>query len=492
MTQKQDAQPLNDVTRRVLEKMLENCQEPITKIDLKGHGGYEPGELLDLTVEPTGFNEKWSWKYWKDMTKTQGLNKSHIESALQINQQKFGDMTLELLTMGGTAKCSTCGERLAFAQKGDTLVALETCEHPGGLKPYAVLIDVPSGEIVFANDLRALVDVEDNYDVNSSIGVKRTTESYATDGMAHILVGNTCPTVFKTGHGLSVSLNNDWDDENGDLDIGEEQGSICTDLWWYSAMDKDLFEARCAELNVDPKDYMDFSVKVDPGVYSFSDEQADRDADGVVHLSHIVRSTEKAPKLKKRDFGPSDTLEDSQFWKEIEALKKSPLFKGNRNYTLADILTVLGNGYEWSQGGLRNRDGQITDTPFRPKQEAVENPRDTSFIPELPDFEFGFRAKDLAYPMSFGYNTLLNAPENADPYWIAGTMMYLKSALQQDFKMIGNEKNTDEQNEKTVTINRQVMTTALDLMCEIAERQKLNSDGRLEHIFTEISNAWKS
>lgn len=497
MTQKKEKRPLTQKIREKLEAMLADCQAPVTKIDLRGHGGYEIGEILDLNVKPTEYAAKWSWEYWKSMTSTHLSSKHHIESALLIEDEIFAQRTFDLMKMGGTAKCSACGERLAFAQKGDTLIATNECAHPGGIKPYTVLIDVPSGEIVFANDLRALTDVEDNYDVNTSLGLKLTTQSYAADGMAHIFVGNTCPPVYKTEEGLTVTLNNNWNDDDDDddkdnLELGKKQEHICTDLWWYSAMDKDLFEARCVELGVNPTDFMTFSVKVEPGVYSFSDEQADCDAHGIVHLSKILPSQEKAPKLKERPAKNAQTLKESQFWNEIETLKKSPLFKENRNYALADILTVLGNGYEWSQGQLRNRDGQIVDEPFKTEQGPIENPRNTDFVPTLPGFQVGFRAEDMAYPMSFRHNRLLNAPKDVDPYWLAGCMMYLKSAIDADCKMIGQERMTKEQHSAQKETNRQVMIAALERFCHIAVHQKISLNGRLERIFKEISAAWES
>ena len=68
--------------------------------------------------------------------------------------------------------------------------------------PFEVLLSVPSGEIVFANDLRELVAVPDHHDLNSVEGGRAFTRSAAEQGLALIFVGNTCPSVYRDGHGL--------------------------------------------------------------------------------------------------------------------------------------------------------------------------------------------------------------------------------------------------------------------------------------------------
>jgi hypothetical protein len=131
-------------------------------------------------------------------------------------------------------------------------------------KPLEIEFECTSGFIVAENDMRDMFTEEEQkncqYNVNATKGIIQTMEGYAKLGMLHGFVGNSCPSLY-------------WSDVNNELHIGiayepcsdedynndkrvfadktlKEVGSICTDLWWYSIMDKDAFVAQGGTINV--------------------------------------------------------------------------------------------------------------------------------------------------------------------------------------------------------------------------------------------------
>jgi hypothetical protein len=150
----------------------------------------------------------------------------------------------------GTTTCSECGERCKLHYDGKRIYT-NTCKYPGGLKPWAVEIDVPSGKLVFRNDMRKLFPKQEkNVSVNNTLGIKTTEEFHATNGMFHVFVGNTCPGIYQMPNG-NVIVGRLFDEDEPIKDKYKEAkklGSICTDLWWFSACDYDEFVKRSGGL----------------------------------------------------------------------------------------------------------------------------------------------------------------------------------------------------------------------------------------------------
>jgi hypothetical protein len=110
---------------------------------------------------------------------------------------------------------------------------------------FSVVIPVPSGRLLMDDDLRETYeelpyDRVDAPDVNHTKGVRLCSENYARQGMMHFFVGNSCPGIRKLKPGL-IEAGHFAEDAP---DQGEGVGSICTDLWWFSAVDYDLFKER--------------------------------------------------------------------------------------------------------------------------------------------------------------------------------------------------------------------------------------------------------
>lgn len=150
---------------------------------------------------------------------------------------------------------------------------------------FSVDVDVPSGTLVFANDLRKVFtkDEQDKIEkyyghnrLSSFLGLKNESTAYAIHNMFFGYVGNRATEVVKdSDDNLIVSDPYDYAEfyefdedfsfeENDDFNY---QGSICTDLWWFCAMDLDFLKAKSSEngFKLDSIDH--FLVDVEPGKY---------------------------------------------------------------------------------------------------------------------------------------------------------------------------------------------------------------------------------
>jgi len=208
-------------------------------------------------------------------------------------------------------RCGECGEILKLSFDGQTLKILNECTKPNGAMPFSFNIEVPSGKLHIANDLRsACPNAEYEYgkapnnesrDINTQIGTVNTTLDYAVDNMAHVFVGNSCPGVYRKESGGYVVCNPGYDDEK-DEDIPFEEkmesvASIGTDLWWFSMIDEDELRKRFIE-HIHPKwiaspelkmdksectfeNWIEYQgcevVDVEPGTYQFDVLKYDRD-----------------------------------------------------------------------------------------------------------------------------------------------------------------------------------------------------------------------
>lgn len=165
--------------------------------------------------------------------------------------------------------CPHCGQCPPIETNGtDYRFGGEPCPRPNGLVTVFDLA-CPSGVLVVANDLRHLAPVPtDTFNVNINLGCDQTSRAYANAGMAHAFVGNTCPGVFKSrGHTYRIGY---------ERRRGQRLAGICTDLWWYSLMDADVYANRVAFFG--GKSEPEQVIRVKPGVYRFT-HTYDRESD---------------------------------------------------------------------------------------------------------------------------------------------------------------------------------------------------------------------
>jgi hypothetical protein len=185
-----------------------------------------------------------------------------IEIAEQLKEQKGVTRPDRLPPYLGS--CHVCGEMIYLERAvlgGENYQVSTPCAYPKGIKPFDIKLEVPSGKIVFTNDSRDLVDVKDDQDVNAIIGTVQTIKAYEAAGMVHFLVGNSCPSIYKTkGGGLRVA-------PYGNGKGGKRVGSICTDLWWVCATDHANYTRLCEAKGAKPE--LGNVVAVKPGTYAF-------------------------------------------------------------------------------------------------------------------------------------------------------------------------------------------------------------------------------
>lgn len=180
-------------------------------------------------------------------------------------------------------KCPCCGAGDFGVETNGIEIRIkgEKCPFEDGIPLTEWELNVPSGKLVVANDLRSIFPLpdEESFDIDGAFGCRQTSLEYAANGLSHAFVGNTCPGVFKLEKD-SYKIANTPAEEfwNGKEYIeikpripfeGEEVAQICTDLWWYSICDKEEFDRRCKRFKIDEKDLSAKVIAVKPGVYKF-------------------------------------------------------------------------------------------------------------------------------------------------------------------------------------------------------------------------------
>ncbi len=178
--------------------------------------------------------------------------------------------------------CGECGQYAQLWTNGIKMWNPHTCPYPDGQSAYHFDFNFPSGKIVVENDMRHLVPEHEDLYGNGLIWQHRISKFYHPHQMAHFFVGNTCPGLWEIyeDHYL-VAPTPDITDYGW-----KPKASICTDLWWYSIMDHDLFIERGGKI---VKNHQDI-VEVTPSRYRFSHRyHLSRDQETPEIYTHITR-----------------------------------------------------------------------------------------------------------------------------------------------------------------------------------------------------------
>lgn len=212
-----------------------------------------------------------------------------IVSAAKVGKAIDRWVPLRSLISGTLRTCPCCGDGDFETETNGKVVRImgDPCVYPKGLPLTEWELNVPSGKLVVANDLRDIFPVlEEDLDISSYSGCSQTALAYAAIGLSHAFVGNSCPAVFDCGEGVYKISGGGPDEEvwNGEKWVevdpkpvveGKEVARICTDLWWYSICDQAEFRRRCKRFKVKPKSLDVETISVKPGVYRFRhDEEA--------------------------------------------------------------------------------------------------------------------------------------------------------------------------------------------------------------------------
>lgn len=192
--------------------------------------------------------------------------------------------------------CELCGVRAPLEVSADGVRATQPCPRPDNTT--TITLAVPSGRIVVRDDLRPVFDVPDDaaramLSYNTKAGQAQYIRAMAEAGCAYGPVGNTCPSLYRTGPDSYVIATPDYDDDGEAVTPPgwQELASICTNLWAYSIADHDRWVALGGPGHTKPRPPV--VVDVAPGTYQFVHHTGAPDFDfsapGPVIYAHITR-----------------------------------------------------------------------------------------------------------------------------------------------------------------------------------------------------------
>lgn len=160
---------------------------------------------------------------------------------------------------------------------------------------YTVELAVPSGRIVFADDLRSVIPEADDagLDYNTPEGRAVFAQRTIETGVAYGAVGNTCPGLYRNTVTRELHVANlayDFWDSPVLPENWVKLGDVDTDLWAYSITDAYTYINNGGDTS---NPYVTFS-DVPAGVYTFThfsdDPDFDRYADGlIIHATATYR-----------------------------------------------------------------------------------------------------------------------------------------------------------------------------------------------------------
>jgi hypothetical protein len=255
------------------------------------------------------------------------------------------------------SQCSDCREYVDLETDGVVVYATTTCECPPKGTPIEFELNVPSGELVYADDLRHAFDILGEYDINARLGLIKKTRAMAKIGCAHAFVGNSCPTVYRNDENtLTVAY---FSDDRELSSLWEEVGSITTDLWWYSFVDAEEYKRRGG------KDTDDVNrLKVKPGVYKFLHHLPEEYDDYFVFATiKWVREPDPVKDYLKESREANFTAGQVI----AHMIKKWPTLYNGPDAVVAaanSIFCVYGGGGDWHPNGFVQYDPDMpVDTP---------------------------------------------------------------------------------------------------------------------------------
>jgi hypothetical protein len=301
--------------------------------------------------------------------------------------------------------------------------------------------------MVVANDLRDLfedeyaeTDLRPNsrgwgFNVNTDMGCRQVFETYGELGMAHGFVGNTCPCMYRVDKNTLTLSMVKHDEESYDTieeeKPGERVGGVCTDLWWYSVMDYNDYVERTGNK---PDKWCDV-VDVKPGMYRVTHRTHtfNRDANVTDHYAVFkwIRKLTKKDVKKKRE-PLVTTFEDT--------LKANIIFSHHKTKgsVLDRLFFTIGAGYKWQNGCIIQH--------MNPRK-LLDNIENSHFeVPE--DLETRMQDVDMPsiYPISEGYSSISNVPDDVRDDWLAAAFDALDMAIAIDPDYVCNtgHKNSDQ------------------------------------------------
>lgn len=389
----------SEVDFELAQKVIAKLDIDNVELDLRGHWKNSTDkyfrdrfrrELRFLGILRTGPKEAWE-------TLLQALESGSIlDTWIDLGR-----------AMIGSDGCSYCGaDRFHFETNGKVVrLSGDNCPLPNGFEPTEWELNVPSGKLVVANDLRRWFPLPegdgDIPSINTVLGCRMTALAYAKAGMSHAFVGNTCPGVYRLTD-KSFKLATEPRDEywNGKDWVpykrrpkfkGERVAGVCTDLWWYSLCDLEEFERRIVKFGGSLKEAYAEVIDVTPGVYRFrhnDDFDRDefknevvyatfewvRDADPVKNFiqeldevevnahAYVQSQVKRWPTL----YGTADPLDDESglSWDEMSEEQRTKSWQRVADH----IFFTIGGGTDWHEKGFPSAKVEPNISDIEPPQ----------------------------------------------------------------------------------------------------------------------------
>ena len=310
------------------------------KVNLQGHhmGVYDGLTLqeikdtmeYDYLVERYADQIKFSISYtlFGEILKHKEELNNDVDNVIQEKIIQEFIKTLEASFLTVDHYCFVCGVTTKSSYKNGLFTSVvsedsrmgkfaghKPCNLPKGLDEYTYKLNIPSGKLLFANDLRELFPEFSRFEadkyiteksgyqngINSELGVMYTQEFWNNHGMIYVQVGNTSPHVFQDSitKNIQVKFESIYTPQEGDevIEVDEDSdddpdyiknytatekdlGYICTDLWAVCAIDHDLMKALCKKHKISFKSLSDSCIKVnvEPGEYNVRSFNASHDS----------------------------------------------------------------------------------------------------------------------------------------------------------------------------------------------------------------------
>jgi hypothetical protein len=145
------------------------------KLNFRGHN-----------LQPTRFVQSTELKdyFGKVVDSVRGLRLSD-EIEKELGRRTSDRDALDIY--GHLGHCHVCSEEIKFVPvegKPEHYHIPNRCKYPKGIPSFDVMLNVPSGKIVFTNDCRDIFDVSDsNIDCNTRMGTVQIVKAYEKAGI---------------------------------------------------------------------------------------------------------------------------------------------------------------------------------------------------------------------------------------------------------------------------------------------------------------------
>lgn len=353
-------------------------------IDFKGHDHYQ-GKISKETN-----------KYFTDYI-VMGLLIYETEKALE----KKNSMSKRL---DCSIDCSSCGERLEIEFDGKEVKVLNECVYKNGMPPIILNLNVPSGKMVVAEDLREFFPIQCDYDINKICGMYEESKAYSEVGMIHLVTSDNCSVMYKTKSGFTIS----------EKKLKNKVAHINTK--WISICDYDAFIAAGGKIG-----YSEAIVDCEPGVYEFTDYKFVNN--GNVEIKRISNST-AVINYRKKYLEENYTLEQMlyEFNKSWDGYLSS--FEGDKltriQRMLDHVFFTLGNGLDWHPNGWTTCDKLSPSTP------SLKIPKLNRKFNWYPNSDYSF----VASCAGFGDKSYSKGVQYLNESFYYGLIMCLKNIIE--------------------------------------------------------------